>query len=107
MSFSAAGALDRKIVIEQPTVTRNAIGEATKAWSTFATVFASVTPTTAREYRGAQSIRSVKMTSFIVRYLSGLREDMRISFDSRYYRITGINEVGRKEGLEVFAESIQ
>lgn len=100
----ASGSLDTKINIEQPSVTRNAIGEVAINWTAFASVWADVIPTTSSEFRGPYIIRNEKKVLFKIRYLPGLRENMRIKHSDRYFNITGVNENGRRESLDVYGE---
>ena len=81
----------RKIVIEQLTNTKNGIGSTTKTWSTYKTVYASVT-----EKQGSKKFDDDQETSFFYTrfkflYFSGLKWNMRIKFNSKYYDIKSIN----------------
>lgn len=106
MGFPAAGDLDTQVMIEYPIVDRNAIGEARRTWRLLRTVYAKVTQTAGTEYRGAQAVRSLKTTAFIMRYFDGLTEAMRLRCSKGVFQITGINEIGRREGFEVFADTV-
>lgn len=98
-----AGELDRKIIIEQQASGQDSIGEPNGSWSTFATVWASVKPVRANEIYSAQQVSPDRETRFRIRYLSGVTEKMRISYDSKYWDIRGIEEIGRRQGLDLIA----
>ena len=93
-----AGQLDRRIVIESYTATRDALGGEIQTWSTLRTVWAAVM------YKEIQSDESQMAASqvvalkvnFRVRYTAGVTEKMRILFESEYYDILSITFEGRK-----------
>lgn len=98
-----AGDLDRKLVIEEPTGTRNGIGENIETWSEFATVWAKRLPVKANEYYATDQVNAPVEAVFRIRWLSGLTAAMRISYDGKYYDILSIQEIGRREGYELIA----
>ena len=99
-----AGRLDSKITIQSATLVRDAYGSAIETWTTFATVWASEKPIRGTEYFAASQI-NVKIDSiFTIRYLDGLLETMRIYHDGKYWDIRSINELGRQDGMEIYAE---
>jgi SPP1 family predicted phage head-tail adaptor len=99
-----AGKLDRKIEIMGATVTRDEYGGESKSWSVLARVPAEFKPLTARERFASDAIRTEREGRFLVRYLTGIDQTMRINFDSTVWEITGIAEIGRREGLEISAK---
>lgn len=96
-----AGDLDRQITIEAPTETPNAIGEPIQTWSVFVTVWAKVAPVRGRERFTADQVAAEADTIFRIRWLVGVTEKMRVSYDGRLYDITYIAELGRREGMEL------
>lgn len=99
-----AGELDRKIVIQSSTPTRDDYGGEVQGWSTYATVWAKFTPLRGTERFAAQQPVAVIAGTFRLYWLAGVDETMRISHDGQYWDIRSINEIGRREGLEIFAE---
>lgn len=99
-----AGELDRKIVIQSATETRDAYGAVTYTWGTFAEVWAKKKDLRGDEYFAAQQVNAKIDAIFTIRWLSGLLETMRISYDSKIWDIRNINELGRREGFEIYAE---
>lgn len=101
------GRMDRLVEIQYPKLTRDTIGGDSTEWKRFARVWAQAIPLMAKErYRSAE-IRESKTYTFRIRFLRNLGSEMRIIHDEQPYRITGIAELGRKEGLEITAEYLQ
>ena len=59
----------------------------TGAWSTFATVWAKVEPMSGREYQEGRVDRGELTHVVTIRYLAGVRPDMRVNFEGRYLKI--------------------
>lgn len=91
------GTLRQRIIIQTSTTTTDGSGISTESWTTFATVWASVEPLTMREMLSAAATDSKIDTRFIIRYRSGVLPTMRISYDSKYYNITQIINVGERD----------
>jgi SPP1 family predicted phage head-tail adaptor len=100
------GTLDRRVVVEKPTKSRATNGAEVVTWVEIATVFANVRYISATERFQSDSNRSVKVANFRMRYLSIISETMRLKFDNKVWKITGLAEIGRREGLDVTAEVI-
>ena len=102
------GQLDRRITIQQKTVSRTALGDESESWSHLATVWAKVVPTSGREYFNAQAQQLVgnKTTVFRIRYLASARKDteLRVVYDGENYDIKHIAELGRNVGLDLVGE---
>lgn len=96
--------LDRRIVIQSNTQTRDAYGALVDSWATFATVSAKYTPIRGDEYFSAQQMTAKIDAVFKIRYLSGVTTSMRISYDSQLWDIRSVNELGRRDGMELYAE---
>lgn len=93
--------LDRRIVIEQRTDTRNALGEGVPAWTTFATVWAQRVPMRGAELFAAQQVVPQVENKLRIRWRDDLDESMRIVDDGVTYGIQHIAEIGRRDGLEI------
>ena len=88
-----SGRLDRKIVIEQKTASLDSYGGQTFAWTTFATVWASVQPLKGRELIASQAAQSEITARFVIRYLPGVTDDMRISYGGKYWNISAVIDI--------------
>jgi SPP1 family predicted phage head-tail adaptor len=86
----AAGLLDKRITIQAPTVSRNALGEPTVAWNAFATVWAGVEPVQGREFWAQQQVQSDVTVRIRMRYLPGVTTAMRVAYGSRVLDIRSV-----------------
>ena len=97
-----AGKIDRQIVIEQSTPTRNSVGENVDVWSTFDTVYAEIRPAGGRERDFGGGHRAEADLVFKIRWQAGVTRVMRIVYDGDNYDITRIHPLGRREALEIY-----
>lgn len=100
-----AGKFDRLITIEQRSASKNASGEDDYTWSTYASVWASKRDKSGTEYWESDQENAEVITEFIIRYNSGVKAEMRISYDSKVYDIVEILEIGRTEGMKIMAKA--
>lgn len=84
-----------RITIEQPTASKNEVGEPILSWSTFATVWASVDPLSARETERFSETVGYMTHRIRIRYLNGLTSAMRIQYRGRVLEIGQIMERDR------------
>jgi SPP1 family predicted phage head-tail adaptor len=100
-----AGALDRRITIQDRVETQNSFGEAQISYNDVATVWAEVKPLTGREYfSAAQYVPEAKL-KIRIRYRPGVTEKQRIMYQGETYDIGYIAEIGRREGLELIVKT--
>jgi SPP1 family predicted phage head-tail adaptor len=90
------GKLRERVTVQQATETRNAIGETVLAWSTYATVSASVEGVSSREALDAGKIDIQISHRVRMRYLSGLTQNMRLSWRNRTLEIVSLLEYGNR-----------
>jgi SPP1 family predicted phage head-tail adaptor len=106
-----ASGLDRRITIQEKTVTRGASGGVTETWATYKTVWASkqdsFAPLSKREFYDSNQFIGERTTEFTIRHDSGVKYEMRISYDGLLYNIEGLVEVGRKEGLKIICTAME
>ena len=100
-----SGRLDRKIIIQQQTTTKNAYGETIISWSDLTPMWAEVKQQSAREAWEAGKVSEIEMM-FRIRYRSDIDNTMRIVYDGVNYDITGVRELGRRDGLEIQAKVV-
>lgn len=91
--------LDRRITIEQPTITQDAAGQPVPTWSTLVTVWAEKDARLGNEQVQADQVTSQNLVNWRIRYRTGITNKMRISYDGNYYGIESKIEEGRKEYL--------
>ena len=102
-----AGRLNRRVVIERKTITRDSdFGSELVAWETYAERWAEVRDINAVE-RVSGPLRTVtRVTMVTVRWVDGLTADMRLRCvdDGRLLAITSIAELRRREGQQLVCE---
>lgn len=101
------GKLDRRIVIESRSAARGTAGSETYTWAPLVTVWAQVIEGTVNERFEADSRRETRMVVFRVRYRPTITAAMRVLYNSKYYGITGIKEIGRRQYLDLDTEYLQ
>lgn len=101
------GELDRRIKLENYSVTQNDYGEERRTWSEYLEIWAKV------DFNGGQAkdefdkLTAISKAVFFIRNigLSSLSEKTRILYNSKYYYIEAINEIeGRESFLELITE---
>ena len=96
-----AGSLDRKIVIQSQTTTRDDFGGQNITWGTYKTVWANVRYKSqrAKESNESDQLTATRVVEFRIRTLDAplVDEAMRVSFDSVLYDIEQIQLFGRNQ----------
>lgn len=100
-----AGKLDRRITLQTRTAVQSVSGEYTETFANLATVWAEVTDLRGREFFAAQQKNADVTTRFRIRWRDDVTVLHRIQYESRNYNIVHSAEIGRREGLELLAES--
>lgn len=98
------GLLKTRLVIQQPIETPDDQGGVTRTWTTFATVWASVTPLAARNAVEADSGGAAQNYRIILRSNLSLTLQHRFSDGARIYRITAIKDRDDRRFLDIDAE---
>ena len=103
------GKSDRRITIQRYTTTTNAYGERVLNYSTLITVWAELMKTgegMTERITTAQDM-PVQRVRFKIRSSSdsrGIKADDRVLYDSKFYNIQGIEEVGRNDQLVLLCQ---
>lgn len=102
-----AGTLDRRLMIQQEQILKDpaGTGEDLSTWLPWASVWAKAERPSAREQQQAEQIAAKVDTRFTIRYLRDLSPKgfRLVDSDGRVYDISGVREIGRRDGLEVLA----
>ena len=99
-----AGEYTERLTVKQPTSTANAeTGEVTQTFSLFKKVWARRIELSARESEQYGQVVGTATHRFDIRYLSGLRQDMRLEWDGRTLDIEQIIERDRKRDMAIIA----
>lgn len=103
-----SGELKQRITIQQPTYTKNAIGEKIATWATWATVWAAVEPNWGGTYYRAKQSDSDVTGRIRIRYINGLKPTMRVSYQGRIFTIVSIihPKENRKEIHIMYSEGL-
>lgn len=96
------GDMRHRITFQRLVETANEVGETVQGLEDYATVWASIEPTTGREYYEAQKIQPELTYKITIRYLKGITPGMTIKYKDRVFQITSIiNPQERNERFEV------
>jgi SPP1 family predicted phage head-tail adaptor len=103
-----AGRLDRRVSLQHLVLTRNSTtGEQIESYAYYATVWAGKRDMRGREFFAAQQVNSDITTIWQIRYRTDVVSTDRLVIDGLYYDITGIAEIGRRDGLELQATAVR
>ena len=101
------GTLDRRLAIQQATETQNGLGEPVASWATIALVWGAKINQRAAERFTARQTLAENMVIWRIRWRDDVTEKMRVlTMDGKLYRIEGIVELGRREGLDLSTVAI-
>lgn len=101
-----AGKLDRRITLQRYGITYNADNEPIEGFADLATVWASVQYASDGEKIRAAEVGATISIRFQIRYSStvaGINPKDRVIYDGKTFDISGVKELGRREGLEISA----
>jgi len=101
-----AGRLDRRIELQSKTETRDSFGAAIPTWTAYTTVWAEVKSEGQAGARNneADTEQSRSERVFKIRYGPIVEPEHRVLHDGLTYRIKAVNEISRREGLELRTE---
>jgi len=98
------GILRTRLVVQQPIDTPDDQGGVVRTWTTFATVWAQVTPLAARESVEAQDDGATQRYRIVLRSNLSLTLDHRFSDGARIYRIAAIRNRDAERLVEIDAD---
>lgn len=101
------GKLREYVTIETPTETADADGTGgfTVSWSTFASVWAKISPVSARVVRSADNNEHRVTHKIRIRELAGVTQKMRIAFEGRIFHVRGIADPEERDRfLDLYCE---
>jgi SPP1 family predicted phage head-tail adaptor len=87
------GSLNKRIIFQEYTTTENEMGDSISTWVDFATVWASVTNLSGREYFAAMQVQAENTVKFTIRCNKNIDETMRIIFEGNNYNINFIDNI--------------
>ena len=95
--------MDRRITILTLSAGTDAWNQSSSVYNSLATVWAEVRDSGSREREEADQRVTLSSKLFTIRHRSDVTTLHRIQYDGDTYEITGIAEIGRKEGLRITA----
>lgn len=101
------GHMDRRIALQTSTVSVNSYGERTDSWATYATVWAAIIYKGGSEKVSGDQVSSTNKVEFRIRYgsnVSSCTASDRVLYNSQYYQVLAVEEIGRSEGLTLICE---
>jgi SPP1 family predicted phage head-tail adaptor len=102
-----AGELRQKLTIQTLTRTPDGYGGYTKAWNDFATTWAKIQPLRGDERYKAQQVMNTVSHKITLRYLDGIKPQMRAISGSRIFNILAVINVEEKnELIELLCEEV-
>lgn len=96
-----AGTLDRSIIIQRATETRDAFGVVTTTWATLATMRAALVQASTAEFLQGAGLQGEAAVIFRTRYLEGVTVRDRVLYGDVAHDIKEVKEIGRRKGLEI------
>ncbi len=84
------GKLRHRVKIQAYTAGRDSFGSEEPVWTDVATVWASVTPVSGKEYFASAQVNTEISTKITMRYISGITPKMRVVFDARIFEIISV-----------------
>lgn len=97
----AAGKRDRRVDLRRQLAGKDAAGQRASQWLTVETVWASVKPATGREVMNALAADAEIPTTFRILWRDDVDPSWVIAFEGKIFDLISINELGRREGLEI------
>ena len=101
------GRLDRRIVIQSYSEVVGTDGFRSLTWSTFKSCWAMKVHENGKEITDNNDRSTGRMVKFRTRYHPTVTNQMRIKWNSEWYKIEDIQELGRKDGLLIFTSLLQ
>jgi len=101
-----AGQLDRRVkILRQTTIIVE--HEPQETYVHAMTLWARVRYLKVDELYEAESVRAFKIARFMIRFRVDVTDNDRLEYDGKTYKIIGINEIGRREALEITGEYVE
>jgi len=105
MPITNPGDLDRRVVLQAKTVTKDAFGGAVESWADAGSRWAQKIDRGAREFRAAGVTNAEVTTVFRMRGFDGITTHHRISYGGQFYEIVGIVEGAGRGSTELFVHA--
>lgn len=107
MSAIDIGALDRRLILQAPSESGDGAGGVIRDYAAVTTLWASVTPMSARGDSEAERLGAALRLRIVIRFRGDVTTQHRLIDGAHVYRIVAVRESGRRRFLEIDAEERQ
>jgi SPP1 family predicted phage head-tail adaptor len=107
MSCAERITLDRVIIIQIYTDSKDSVGGPIISWATHATVKANANWVSGDESEIVDKVTAITKVKFVIRHRTDLDAKMRISFDGDYYNIIAILDDQYNKYLTLITELVE
>ena len=91
------GRMDRRVTLQDRSVSPSSFGEPVPAWADVAELWASIEPLGSSEIWRAQAAESDATHRVTIRYLAGVTERMRLVYGGRILEIESVANEGERD----------
>jgi SPP1 family predicted phage head-tail adaptor len=102
-AFTDIGALRHRLALEEPVETPDGAGGVTRSYQTLATLWAKVTPASARERMEAAARGATVTHRIVIRARSGVTTRHRLRAGARLFRIAALHDADGSGRFTVIA----
>jgi SPP1 family predicted phage head-tail adaptor len=99
--------MDRRVTLQSRTVSRDATGAGIETFATLATVWAERRNMAGREQQMSGSETAMADAVYRIRWRTGIQADMRVVEGAATWDVFSVNEIGRREGLELTCSRVR
>ena len=96
-----SGKLDRLITIERGTHEVDETGNPVFVWSKLADLRAQIVQASTEEFIRAYGASDETVIIFRTHYFDGITNADRVKYEGAIFNMKGVNEIGRRDGLEL------
>lgn len=102
--MTVIGELRKRIELQSPVDTIDSYGQATRSWSTYATVYAAIVPSSGQENTIAEAMQVQQTHTITIRYRSDVAATHRALFSGRQFNFQFVRNIDeRNRWLEITA----
>lgn len=94
--LTSIGKMRHRVMIQTPTAVPDGQGGNTTTWGTFKEVWAELLPSAREETNYGGRIQVARSHVMNIRYLPGLKQDMRVTYQGRTFQIRGSFKVDER-----------
>lgn len=98
------GRMDRRITLQSATVVQDQWNHPVQTWADVATVWATKAPRKSTEPTEVKQVVNLNVVEWYIRHRTDIDAGDRVSYAGNFYDITGVQEIGRAEGLRLTTE---